>query len=76
MENCKCVATALNNIAALNLAGAIDKYLVGKGCDRLLSAHGVNQSDLIKWAKQAVATNKTEKTQDVFHREALTHVRA
>ena len=25
MENCKYVATALNNIAALNLSGAIDK---------------------------------------------------
>jgi hypothetical protein len=25
MENCKCVATALNNIAAMNLSGAIDK---------------------------------------------------
>jgi hypothetical protein len=27
MENCKCVATALNNIAALNLSAAIDNGL-------------------------------------------------
>ena len=40
MENFKSVATAHNNIAALNLAGAIDKDQWGKSCDGLLSAHG------------------------------------
>jgi hypothetical protein len=30
MENCKYVATALNNIAAMNLSGAIDEGQWGK----------------------------------------------
>ena len=44
MENCKYVATALNNISALNLSGAIDKvqwekvvmdYFLEDDCDML-----------------------------------------
>jgi phosphatidate phosphatase PAH1 len=38
IENYKSVATFLNNINALNLAGAIDRS-VGQRCDGLLSAH-------------------------------------
>jgi hypothetical protein len=37
MENCKYVATALHNIAALNLSGAVGQRTVGKSCDGLLS---------------------------------------
>ena len=47
IKNYKSFATFLNNIYALNLAGAIDRS-VGKG-DGLLSAHAtvsVNRSDL------------------------------
>jgi hypothetical protein len=49
IENYKRFATFLNNIDALNLAGAIDRT-AGKS-DGLLSAHApvsVNQSDLIQ----------------------------
>ena len=33
MENCKYLATSLNDIVALNLSGAIDKGQWGKSCD-------------------------------------------
>jgi hypothetical protein len=41
MDNCKSVATAINNIAAQHLAGAIDKDQWGKSCDGRLSANGL-----------------------------------
>ena len=71
MENCKCVATALNNIAALNWSGAIDKGQREKVVmdyfqeyDRTILAlsdyenvsDDVNQSDLTERANQDVQT--------------------
>jgi hypothetical protein len=66
MENCKCVATALNNIAAMNLSGAIDKGQWEKVVmdyfqedDFCGIAHGQCEPEwLDKRAKQAVQTKR------------------
>jgi hypothetical protein len=59
MKNCKSVATALNNIAALNLTGAIDKDQWGKVViGYFLHTVSVNLSDFTHWANQAVASYK------------------
>jgi hypothetical protein len=45
MENCKFVANAVNNIAALHLSGTIDKGQWGKSCDGLLSGRRSYHAD-------------------------------
>jgi hypothetical protein len=58
-ENCKTVATALNNIADLNIAGAIDKDQWEKVVmDYFLHTGSVNWSDFTQRAKQAVQTKR------------------
>ena len=60
MENCKSVDTALNNIAVLNLAGAIDK---GQW-ETVLKDYFLHTS---AWTGQNKLQTKTEMTQDDFY---------
>jgi ribonuclease HIII len=68
MNNYKSVATALNNIAILNLAGSIDNHQCEiVVMDYFIHMVSVNQRYLTQRAKQAVATNHGKKHAAMKH---------